>query len=193
MPIQEISGSRDEDNALYIHDNQTNYPTVFIENKGSGSSLYVENKGPGNIAWFEGNKDSDGHGVVIENIGGDNNALNITNHQTNYPAVWIDNGGSGDSLYVGNTGTGSAIFCENSTNKETLYVEQKGPGSIARFIGNYTSAGVIIQNISGSHNALSIVNNIDTNSPAVCIENQGSGSSLYARNTGSGCIAYFEG
>ncbi|MDY7024589.1 MAG: tail fiber domain-containing protein, partial [Cyanobacteriota bacterium] len=117
--ITEIEGNN---NALVIRDIETAapFPAVGIENHGSGNTLYAKNTGSGWVAHFEGSKESDGHGLVITDIGGDHNALLIRDCSTNYPAVAIENSGSGNGLFIDSKGSGYSIH-----TKGNIYVEGK--------------------------------------------------------------------
>ena len=67
-----------------------------------------------NAALFEG-----GNGVDIKGVTGNKNALYVYENTTSYPAVWLGNNGSG----------------------ETLYVKQEGAGHAASFIGGKVGIG----------------------------------------------------
>ncbi|MEH1872933.1 tail fiber domain-containing protein [Nostoc sp.] len=170
MVHTEITGISGNNNALYIHDNQSNYPVAWIGNNGSGASLYVEQQGSGETAIFQGN------GVMIQGTRGDQNALTIRDQQTNYPTAWIANNGSGNTLHVQQEGTGlTANFfgkqgvnisgargnqnalkiTDNQTSYPTLWIanngsgatlnaKQEGSGPIAKFQGQTDKASFVI-------------------------------------------------
>ena len=148
--------------SVAIYQDDSRYNALHVEGSVTGASLaYFEQKASNkNVATFVG-----GSGVDIYNVRGQSNALAVYNNQTEYPAAFIGNNGSGVALYA----------------------KQEGAGCSAWFEGG---SGVRITGVSGKHDALNIYNN-QTECSTVGIVNNGSGESLYVKQEGSGDIAWF--
>lgn len=82
VDIMRVSG---KNHALAVYNNQTEYPSVWIGNKGSGPALSVKQEGGSDIASFRTKKDKSK--LVISHEKGNVESINLTIYQAEQP-VW---------------------------------------------------------------------------------------------------------
>ena len=134
----------------------------------ANGSLTVNNGGKGLIAQFT--QQGLGDGVRISGVKGDNTALFIDTNQTNKSTLYVENEGKG----------------------ATLSVVNKGSGHIAQFMQKASGQGVWIGGVEGENNALYIAAT-KTDKSTLYVENEGKGTTLDVRQTGTGKAAEFKG
>jgi hypothetical protein len=161
------------------------------------NKLKLSTKIEGEKASFKGNVYVGGYDKVT----GNNNALNVK-ATSDYAAVYVEQKGKGDALWIEHKGSEeSALGMRANNDDSTLWIKQKGTGNAASF---YAKAGhaLYLESNSNDYATLWLKQNGTSNAAnfkakaghALLLEsNSNDYATLYVEQNGSGKAAYLKG
>lgn len=196
----DLTGATSANTGLNVEVGASSSPGVLVFHSGSSHGLYVERSGGA------------GTGLTLA-LGGTSTGIgldvNMTNASNTVAGVDVSHVGSGDGItiskspatskagyglgvtmganctsagmYVGNSGVGNSLYIEHGASTEAGILLNTGGDSTGLYIstGHASAYGIQVLDNEGSSN------------PGIYVAWGGTGSGVYARNTGSGLAGTF--
>ena len=188
-------------------------PALYSQSKGTGQALKAYMTGSGKAGYFEiYNSDNSNQALYAKTNGtGQAGYFYIDNSSNNLPAIYSYTNGSGEGIEAVTTGSGAAAKFEisnSSSESAAIIASTDGTGHAGHFKGEVkvdgtiesTTGGIIFPDGTTQTTAASGSDGItfpytgsaETTSPAFSIINEGSGTAVKGKNTGTGEGGWFQ-
>lgn len=148
-PIIDVSGGK----GVVFRDMNGNFPGLTLRANTSVGAMQVNQSGAGNSAYFTG-----GAGVLIDNVGTNNNGLCINVSTNNNSALKVNQTGTNNSAYftggagvkIDGVSSGNALYLSANTSSNAAYINQSGTGHALKIETSSTNQALYVTQSNAS-------------------------------------------
>ena len=115
---------------------------VFIDQNGNGDALVIDSEAAGSQSINIDAVNTSNQTVDIRNAGAQTSGglmyLYHGHASTSTPVLWVENTGTGNSVFIDNNGSGNALYIDNAGSSPSIYLSANDPTIYFNDVGGTT-------------------------------------------------------